>query len=518
MAGTHSPPPKRRARVVATLAFALAVTLAFAQERPAEQGRPRYSNAFLIRFEGQIGPMLEQYVFRKLDAARREEADLVIVEIDSPGGTVEESLSIAERLSDIDWARTVAFVPQQAISGGAFVALGCDDIVMAPDALIGDAGVITMEEGFFFRYVPEKFTGPIRQKLRGLAETKGRPPALAEAMMDKELVVYHVENDQGDVGFMSEKEIDDAAHSRPPIVWNKGKPVFETNNGEFLVLNGVRAVELTLAQDNAGNRDELKKRLNVAGDFTVLTWTGVDTTVMVLNHPLITGLLFVVGLIALYVEFSAPGISAGGLIAGLCFALFFWSRFLGGTAGWLEVVLFVMGLVFLGMELFVLPGFGVSGLTGILLVIVSLVMASQNFAVPDTGPKMNTLVVNLLVVTGAMAAVIVSAIVLSTYFGTIPIVNQLALRPPAIDEESAAEVAGVSPVATALKGGSAAVPEVPLHVGEIGVADSFLRPAGKAVFADESYDVVTEGTFIEKGASVKIIKIQGVKVVVREVG
>jgi len=82
----------------------------------------------------------------------------------------------------------------------------------------------------------------------------------------------------------------------------------------------------------------------------------VDAAVTILNLPLITGLLFVIGLVALYVEFSAPGIGMGGLIAGLCFAIFFWSRFLGGTAGWLEVILFLAGVAFLAVELFVLPG------------------------------------------------------------------------------------------------------------------------------------------------------------------
>jgi membrane-bound serine protease (ClpP class) len=373
-----------------------------------------------------------------------------------------------------------------------------------------------MTEGRFFQYVPEKFTGPIRQKLRTLAVAKGRPPALAEAMMDKELVVHQVENDGGDVTFMSDKEIEDAAKSNPPVVWRKVKQVPESGE-EFLVVNGVRAVELTIAQDNANTRDELKQRLEIAGDLTVLEWTGVDTTVMILNNPLVTGLLFVIGLIALYAEFSAPGISVGGLIAGLCFALFFWSRFLGGTAGWLEVILFVMGIVFLCVELFVLPGFGISGLTGILLLIASLVMASQNFGMPNTGVRWDTFLTNLFVVTGAMATVLIVSIVLSSYFGTIPIVNQLALKPPAVDADVAAEVAGVAGVPTALKGESAAVPALPLQVGDEGITDSPLRPSGKVIFAEEPYDVVTEGTFIEKGTTVKIIKIRGMQVVVREV-
>ena len=126
----------------------------------------------------------------------------------------------------------------------------------------------------------------------------------------------------------------------------------------------------------------------------------VDTTVFVLNMPLVTGLLFVVGLVALFIEFSAPGISIGGLLAILCFSLFFWGKFLGGTAGWLEVVLFLLGIIFLMLEVFLVPGFGVPGISGILLIVASLVMASQDFFMPTRPSEWKTTGNSLLVVLG----------------------------------------------------------------------------------------------------------------------
>ena len=98
----------------------------------------------------------------------------------------------------------------------------------------------------------------------------------------------------------------------------------------------------------------------------------------------VTGLLFVVGLVALYVEVSTPGLGLGGLVSLLCFALFFWSRFLGGTAEVLEIVLFLTGVAFLAVEIFVLPGFGVAGITGLLLMLAGVLMASQTFLIPET--------------------------------------------------------------------------------------------------------------------------------------
>ena len=116
----------------------------------------KYHHAVIIHFEGEIRPGLESYLFRKLDAAKQQGADLVILEIDSLGGRLKESLEIAERLQKLDWAHTVAYVPREAISGAAIVSLGCDEILMAPQARIGDAGVIFKGEDSFFRFVPQK--------------------------------------------------------------------------------------------------------------------------------------------------------------------------------------------------------------------------------------------------------------------------------------------------------------------------------------------------------------------------
>ena len=170
----------------------------------------RFKRGVLIRLEGEINPKSKFYMERKLDEAKSLGADLLVVEIDSLGGTVVESAAIARRLSKIDWAHTVAFIPNRAISGGALISLGCDDIIMAPDALLGDAGVIYFDEiDFAFRYASEKYLEHLKQEVHRLAKAKGRSTALAEAICNKDLVVYRVENrDSGAVAFMSEEQLD----------------------------------------------------------------------------------------------------------------------------------------------------------------------------------------------------------------------------------------------------------------------------------------------------------------------
>lgn len=465
-----------------------------------------YRKAVLIRFEGTITPILEQFIYRKLDVAKQQGADLLIIEIDSPGGYRDTSLNLANRFLALDWAHTVAFVPREAFSGAAIAALGCDEIVMAPKAYIGDVGLIIEGEDGLFRHAPEKERSVLALQLREIAEATGRPPALAEAMVDMDLIVYRVRNKNSGVEtFLSDHEIES---SDAPDDWEKLKPVQESREEHFLTVTGQRAVELELAEGLAEDREGIKERYGIEGELTVLKPTGVDTTVTILNVPFVTGLLLLVGLIALYVEFSAPGLGAGGLIAALCFTLFFWSKFLGGTAVWLEVILFLLGVVFLLIELFITPGFGFAGITGMLLIVVSLVMAGQDFTIPTTTRELNTSLEGMLVILGAGIAFIIGAFGVSHYFGTVPVIGWLQLELPASDSDTDEQG---KPKATS------APYEFPVGVGDWGIAESPLRPAGKAIFEDEYVDVVTDGSFVDKGAQVRVIDISGNRIVVREV-
>ncbi len=495
-------------RLAALLLSATAAFLSSTVRGDEEKPQRDFDRGVIIRFEGPITSMREQYLYRKLNEAKQLGADLVVVQIDSPGGQLQESLEIAQRLSDLDWAFTVAYVPREALSGAAIAALGADEIVMEPRARMGDAGPIFMAEDFLFRHAPEKIRTDLARQMRDLAEARGRPPALAEAMVDMDLVVYHVKNKKtGDETYMSEAEIETLDN---PDDWEKGKPVLETREGHFLEVNGRRAVELGLAEATVAGRDELSRRYGLVGDLPVLEATFVDTAVYILNQPLVTGLLFVVGLVALYIEFSAPGISIGGLTAGLCFTLFFWSRFMGGTAGWLEVILFLAGLVFLGVELFVIPGFGVTGLSGLLLIFASLVLASQRFIIPESTQQFQTFGISLLVILLSGVVFFIAGLFLTWYLGTLPILGSLVLSAP-VDTD--AEAPAASPPAAA---GQADHDNGP-HVGDVGIADSPLRPAGRVRFGERYVDVVTEGSFIDEGSYVKILKIRGNHILVRQV-
>ncbi len=467
----------------------------------AEDGEGRYSRAVLIQLQGPITPLLEQYLYRKIETAKKQQADLLIIEIDSPGGFVTTTLNMAERLRDLSWARTVAFIPREAISGAAILSLACDDILIAPQGRMGDAGQIMLGEDNAFRYVPEKERSVLVRHVRDLAIATGRPPALAEAMVDMDLVVYHVKNSStGEETYMSEAELQSADDAED---WEKLKPVHESREKHFLTVNGQQAVELQLAAGTAETRQDLRQRYGL-DRLTVLEQTATDTIVTVLNWKVVTGLLLVIGLISLYIEFSAPGIGIGGLISFLCFAIFFWSRFLGGTAGWLEVVLFTVGVLFVLMELFVIPGFGVAGIAGLLLMVSSVLMASQHFIIPSTDLEMSAMAGSLGVVVVSGIASIVAAVAISRYLGTIPVLGWLVLQPPKFGEGERGTV-------------SQPVTHLAAKIGDQGVAESALRPAGRALFDGRYVDVVADGSFVDAGRQVRVVDTSGNRVVVREV-
>lgn len=488
-------------KVIAGLIGTLVCSLCFSPSLRGQREIGPARHAAVIEFQGPITSLSEQYLYRKLDEAERMGVDLVIVEIDSPGGSVDATMRIAERLRDLPFASTVAFVPREALSGAALFSLGADQIVIGPNAVFGDAGPIFMGEDFLFQHAPEKIRSDLARRVRDLAELQGRPPALAEAMIDMDLVVFEVKNNQtGETTFMSQAEID---ASDNPADWEIIKPVLESRESKFLEVNGRRAVELGLADANVDSTEALRGRFD-ADQWSTLEWSTLDKAVLILNNPFVTGLLFVIALIALYIEFASPGIGIGGLTALVCFSLFFWSRFLGGTAEWLEVMLFLCGLILIIVEVFVIPGFGVWGISGLLLILSSLVLASQTFVIPRTEGDLTDMSQSLAMVLGSGVIFAIAAIWITSRLGYIPVLNRFALSPPT----------NTSSPTDSLDG--AAEPEgMSVSVGETGIAESPLRPAGKVVFGDDYLDVVSDGTFIEAGEKVRVIKVHGNRIVVR---
>ena len=471
-----------------------------------DHSRPRpasFSKPVLIQFHGEIDGFLTGFFNRSMDKAEAAGADLIILEIDSPGGLKIESLQMARRLRDCK-AYTVVIVENEAISGGSLVSLGCDEIQINPDAKFGDSGEIAFDpEQWAFRLIEPKIESYLSRDARDLAESKGRNPDLAEAMVDSDHLVYSKRDDDGKLELTAESD----ENLKPDPPWEL---IIETKKGRFLTVSGQRAVELELAQGHASTRQGVADELNIdLAETTVYEPTMTDHTIHFLNGPWISALIVLIGLIALWVELSAPGLGVGGLIAGLCALLFFWSHFLGGTAGWLEVMLFVAGVGFIAAEIFVIPGFGVAGVSGILLMFASIVLASQGFVIPTTAMDWNHLFTSIIVTTVVGVCFLIAAFFITRHMGSIPIFKGIILDSDLGREDNE----------PALGDGKDQVQ--PTHagvsVGDFGIADSLLRPAGRVKINGRVVDVVSDGSFVDQGTRIRVTKIHGNVITVTEV-
>jgi membrane-bound ClpP family serine protease len=221
-----------------------------------------------------------------------------------------------------------------------------------------------------------------------------------------------------------------------------------------------------------------------------------------LRSPTAMWLLLFVGGAALYAELQSPGIGLGAIVGTVCFLLYFWSAFLGGTAGWLEVLLFLAGVVCLLIEIFIFPGVAVFGLSGGLLIVVALILATQTFVLPHNEYQLAQLRTTLTVIVGAALAAIVAAILMNRFLPHAPMFNRMLLAPPSGQEAS--EISAREATA-----------QFDHLVGQQGTTVTPLLPSGKARFGDQLVDVLADGEFIERGKTVIVTQARGNRVVVR---
>ncbi|MEM9367651.1 MAG: NfeD family protein [Planctomycetota bacterium] len=469
-----------------------------------KRGQESKRRAVIIPMKEDINPLSGALFKRKFEEALATDPDVIILDIHSPGGWTGVTFDLMDMVLAADDVETVAWIEKDAISGAALLALSTDTILMRPDARMGDAGEIVMGPDGAYRYTEAKSRSVLAQKVRDTASATGRPPTLAEKMTNRDMIVYRVSNKTtGETRFLSDVEwdaIEDAGS------WEKGPAIREASADTFLTVNGERAVELGLAEQTVASRDELVDVLNVGTPMVELERSWVDTVVLILNSGFVTFLLVLIGLIALAVELSAPGIGAGGLLSALCFGLFFWSRFLGGTSGWLELTLFVLGLLFIAMEVFVIPGFGIAGISGLVLSLGALVMASRRVAIPETAAQWSEFGTDVMTIVGAFLMFLFVIMGMATFMGDIPFLRRLTLTPQVVATGQTIVVAEDSLPAWQR-----------VEVGDQGVAMSPLRPSGKILVGDDAVDVITEGDFVDAGTAVRVVGKQGARLIVRTV-
>ncbi len=440
-----------------------------------------------VTLAGVIGPDAVARTRSRIERSVADGANFICLRIDSAGGLPEQSLVLANWLAGLDASRvrTVAWVPNEARGDAALVALACDELVMKPTAVLGGEGAAALDE---------RRAEPLVVAWRGgVARLRDRPWSLPLATVVPGLSVSRAEQQgTGRVEYFSAAEL---AGRKDRDDWRVGA---ELGAGP-LRLAGRRAEELGLATHLADDFSGLKRAYGLEGDVALSEPGWADELLAALASPGLAWILLLVGMAGLYIELKTPGIGFGGFVSMVAFIIYFWSQYLHGTSGWLEVMLFLAGLVCVLAEIFVLPGFGVLGLGGGLLVIASLVLASQSFVVPMNDYQMRQMQWSLLGLLGATAGVGLLAILVQRWLPATPGLRSVLLEPPAEPAFDDGELL------------------VDL-VGARGITTSRLAPAGKARVGGEVRDVTSDGGLVEPGEAVEVVAVRGGRLVVRAVG
>jgi membrane-bound ClpP family serine protease len=435
--------------------------------------------------------------------------------VECSGGSAKVAREIADQIRELkndkkEPFKTVAFIPAKAPDLATFIALACSDIVMYKGSDNENEAVLGDFENFLKNAAKGNDSSNnvefIRRNLEEIADGRGFEKTLVEAMLDRNISLYRVKN-----------KTNGAVQLVTGVEWEadqKGKKEFINSEqikapGTLLSFPANRARQFRIAQNTVDNRD-VKEVYSLYGlsdkDVRDAKPTWIDDFARFLQRSLVWLILLMIAFAGLILEFKMPGATIPGLVSLVCFVLFFWSQaYAHGATVYLAIALFVLGVILLGLEIFVIPGFGVTGISGILLVLVAVGLATLEKA-PSTTEEWSEFALRVmklgltLLASGAVAAVF------ARYLPKIPYANRLMLIPPT----DKPDFDGSTP---ALPGAEQAA----ALLGQVGTATSVLRPAGNAKFGDAYVDVVTEGEYIEAGTPIQVIEVEGTRIVVKKV-
>ncbi len=450
-------------------------------------------SAALLRVEHLDDEFLG-WATRSLNADRiANGTNILFVRIDTLGGyDLSAAGQLALMIADLQeqGVRTVALLPNGAKGGETIVALACDEIVLAQERRFGGNVTLPLDDG--------TASAELLSLAQAVAERKGRDWSLVAALALGNLQTFEYRQRQtGTVRILSEEQHRDLIDRDD---WQRGMEIPLASG-----LTADEAKQRRVVDQVVDDVDQIAALYRLE-DYRTLQPTFSDRTVQriarFVSRPGISHLLLMFGFFMLMIELSSPGLGIPGFVAACCLSLFFWGNYLAGSAGALEIILFVLGLAFVLIEVFVVPGFGLFGIGGGLMIMASLVLAGQNFIVPHSTGDWNTLAWNLTSVLGAMAGIFAATLFIHYYMDSVPVLNRLILKPPSVDPELVVEVDS--------RYG---------HLqGRHGIAITPLIPSGKVRFGTEVLSVVTDGAFVDSGREVRVYEVLDTIVKVEAVG
>lgn len=403
---------------------------------------------YRIRLDQDIDKSSQRLVTLGLEKAAEASADYVLLDLDTYGGAVDAADSIRSAILRYE-KPVVAFVNMQAASAGALISIACDSIYMKTGSSIGAATVVDQAGNV----MPDKYQSFMRGMMRSTAQATGRDPRIAESMTDTANVLTLTPSEAMNVGYCE----------------------------------GIAETYDEVAKIIAGDDGYVVK--DMSDD---MTW--LDRLIQLLLHPLLQSIFMMMIVGGIFVEIRTPGIGLPLLTAVVGALLYFAPAYLGHLAEYWEILLFVVGLLLIALEIFVIPGFGIAGISGIVLVVVSLALSmvdNVDFWRWDGSLNLQPIVRPLaLVVLSSTAAI----------FGGVWLVRKL------YDTRSFDHIALRQEMKSS-EGFTGVVSGLEVFVGENVTVFTDMRPSGKVKASDgHIYEATLKfGGFASKGESLKVV-------------
>lgn len=419
---------------------------------------------YVFDIKEMIAPPVWRTTKNAIEKAKEKDADIILIHMNTYGGMLDAADSIRTIILDTD-IPVYVFIDKNAASAGALISIACDSIYMAPGASIGAATVVNQEG----EQMPDKYQSYMRSMMRATAEAKGRDPEIAQAMVDPRIYV-------------------------PGI----------SDSTQVLTFTVSEAIKFGFCEGEAEDIPEILENVGIE-DYELIRHelTATDKIIGWLIHPVVSGLLIMIIIGGIYFELQTPGIGfpiAASIIAAL---LYFAPLYLEGLANHWEILIFIVGLILITVEIFAIPGFGVAGILGIILMVTGLTLSM----VGNIGP--GTFDYNFSNLVRAFFIVVTAFVV--AIFGSIILTKQLFNTQYAIGGKLA-----LSKTQQAGEGYTSATDEYKNMIKKQGIARTILRPSGKVEIDGDLYDATAITGYIDQDEKIIVVGYQTSQLIVKK--
>jgi membrane-bound serine protease (ClpP class) len=429
---------------------------------PVSKAQTAKSKVMVMEIKDEIDPRMLRYVRLALENAEKIKADYVVIDMDTYGGVLTDAKEIVDLIMDFKKPIWV-YVNSDAASAGALISIACDSIYMSPGATIGAATVV---EGAGGQAAPDKYQAYMRGIMRSTAEKNGRDPRIAEGMVDERIVIDSIKQE-----------------------------------GRVITFTTKEALKYGFCEAQVETIQEILKRNKITNyELETFKLGATEKIIAFVINPFISGILILIILGGIYFELQTPGVGFPIIASITALILYLVPYYLNGLAEYWEIIALFVGILLLMAEVFVIPGFGVAGIAGIILTVMSLVLIMLNndffnFEFVAMGDIIRATFAAIGGISGGM---------LLLFFGGARLTETKAFQRMALTDQQESS-----------QGFSVNTSSIDM-LGKKGISHTVLRPSGKVFINEIVYDAFTRGEYVEKGESIEVVGIEGVTLRVKK--